>query len=174
MDPNGTLKMIYDNYYSYVCSVVYKMVNDSVIAEDIAQEVFFEIWKKRDQIELSVAFRPYVRRAAVNRTLNYLRGKKVMFEEEDSALEISTDPHTTLDHMEASEMQSVINRSIEGLPEKCRIIFALSRFENMSYREISEQLSISRKTVENQISKAIKILRKAVSTMEKESNSIEF
>jgi len=165
-EPNRTLKWIYDSYYSYVCSVVYKMVNDSVIAEDIAQEVFFEIWKKREQIELNVAFRPYIRRAAVNRTLNHLRGKKIVFEEQESALEISNDQYTTLDHLQAGELQETINKTIENLPDKCRVVFALSRFESLSYQEIANQLDISKKTVENQISKAIKILRSAVSVVE--------
>lgn len=162
VNPEQTLKWMYDNYYSYVCSVVYRMINDASKAEDIAQDVFFEIWKKREQIELNIGLKPYIRRAAVNKTLNFIRAKKMVFEEEESALEISNETHGAPEQMEADEMQQNINKAIDRLPEKCRAVFALSRFEELSYQEIADKLQISKKTVENQISKALKLLRLAI------------
>ncbi len=161
-EPESTLKWMYDNYYSYVCGVVYRMVNDGTTAEDIAQEVFFQIWKNREKIELSIGFKPYIRRAVVNRTLNHIRSRKMKFEDEESALEVSSEKYGTVEKMEADELRKSIFECIETLPEKCRIVFGLSRFENLSYKEISEKLNISKKTVENQISKALKHLRASI------------
>lgn len=160
--PEMALKWMYDKYYSYVCGIVYKMLMDSTLAEDIAQEVFFEIWKKREQIELNVGIKPYVRRAAVNKTLNHIRSKKIDFNSGYDGIEVSSGEHGTIKKMEADELKIVLQEQINQLPEKCRIVFALSRFENLSYQEISTKLSISKKTVENQISKALKILRASV------------
>lgn len=157
--PETALKWMYDEYYSYVCSIVYRMINDSAKAEDIAQDVFFEIWKKRETIEINTFFKAYLRRAAVNKTLNHIRSKKMDFEQEENAVDIDDGQHSSHQNMEANEMQKRINDSIDQLPEKCRIVFAMSRYENLSYQEISDKLEISRKTVENQISKALKFLR---------------
>ena len=159
VDPERALKYMYDSFYSYICGVVYRMVNDASTAEDIAQEVFFEVWKKKDKIELTTGLKPYLRRAAVNRTLNYIRARKMKFEQESDASEISNHEHSTVEVMAADELQTRINRCIESLPEKCRVVFAMSRFEHMSYQEIAEALDISKKTVENQIAKALKALR---------------
>lgn len=138
------------------------MVNDASTAEDIAQEVFFEVWKKKDTIQLTTGLKPYLRRAAVNRTLNHIRAQRMKFEEEADATEISTTEHGTIELMAADELKAKIDKSIEMLPEKCRVVFAMSRFEFMSYQEIADALDISKKTVENQIAKALKHLRASV------------
>lgn len=161
-NPEATLKWLYDNYYSYVCSIVYRMVDDSNTAEDIAQEVFFELWKKRENITITTGIKPYIRKAAVNKTLNHIRSKRMKFEQEEDALEISSSNHGTLEEMQADELRERLHGAIETLPEKCKLIFSLSRFENLSYKEISEKLNLSKKTVENQISKALKVLRNSV------------
>jgi len=157
--PESALQWMYDNYYSYVCSVVYRMIKDATTAEDIAQEIFLEVWRKREQIQLNIGIKPYLRRSAVNRTLNHIRSKKMVFEDEEKAAEIKSETHSTTEEMEGREMQEQINKAIDMLPEKCRIVFAMSRFEELSYQEIAEKLEISKKTVENQISKALKFLR---------------
>lgn len=157
--PEAALQWMYDNYYNYVCGTVYRMTGDTSLAQDIAQDVFFDLWKKRETIEIRTAFKPYIRQAAVNKTLNHIRKKQLILDEEDAAAEVVSDEHSTIDLMEVDELRASIHRSIDELPEKCRIIFALSRFEHLSYQEIADKLDISKKTVENQISKALKALR---------------
>ncbi len=75
--------------------------------------------------------------------------------------------------IEIKELQDVINHTIDQLPEKCRIVFMLSRFEDYSYQQIADELEISIKTVENQISKALKRLRKAVKCYEEQADKIK-
>lgn len=165
--PEIALKVLYDQYYSYICSVVYKMVGDSILAEDIAQEVFVEVWKRRETLDVNLSLRGYLRRIAVNKTLNHIRSQRMDFEEEDAVLHVPSNENSTQKVLEAADLQKVINDSIDQLPDKCRVVFGLSRFEELSYKEISKELGISVKTVENQISKALKLVRKAVLEYEK-------
>ena len=165
--PDFALKVLYDEYYNYICSVVYKMIGDGTLSEDIAQEVFVEVWKRRESLDVNLSLRGYLRRVAVNKTLNYIRSQKMDFEEEDAVLQVPSTENSTQKVMEAADLQKVINDSIDSLPDKCRVVFGLSRFEELSYKEISAELGISVKTVENQISKALKLVRKAVLEYEK-------
>ncbi len=160
--PEIALKVLYEQYYSYICSVVYKMTGDSSLAEDLAQEVFVEVWKRRASLDVNLSLRGYLRRVAVNKTLNHIRSQKMNFEEEDAVLQVPSNENSTQKVLEAEDLQKVINDSIDSLPDKCRVVFGLSRFEELSYKEISTELGISVKTVENQISKALKLVRKAV------------
>lgn len=164
--PEIALKVLYDEYYNYICSVVYKMVGDSTLAEDIAQEVFVEVWKRRESLDVNLSLRGYLRRVAVNKTLNHIRSQKINFEEEDAVLQVPSTENSTQKVLEAADLEKVINDSIDSLPDKCRVVFGLSRFEELSYKEISAELGISIKTVENQISKALKLVRKAVLSYE--------
>jgi RNA polymerase sigma-70 factor (ECF subfamily) len=129
--------------------------------EDLAQEVFMEIWKRRDSLVINTSLKAYLRRSAINKTLNYLRDKKNWKNEELSEiqLEISAEPGKTL---EANELEKIVGQAIEQLPERCQLIFKLSRVEEKSYQEIADELEISIKTVENQIVKALRMLRDAL------------
>jgi len=156
------LRQMYDEYYTYLCYAVYRVLPDRVVAEDIVQEVFFEIWKKRETIKINTSLRSYLKRAAINKTLNHIRDQKFKFDDEEQAVMIpDTNVHAHR-QMEAGELQDKINEAINNLPEKCRIIFGMSRYEELSYREIAEKLDISVKTVENQISKALRLMREAL------------
>ena len=160
--PEQALKALYEEYYNYICSVVYKMTGDASLSEDIAQEVFVEVWRRRDTLDVNLSLRGYLRRVAVNKTLNHIRAQKMNFEEEDVVLSVPSNENSSQKKLEAEDLQKVINDSIDSLPDKCRVIFGLSRFEELSYKEIADELGISIKTVENQISKALKLVRKAV------------
>jgi len=121
--------------------------------------VFFEIWKKRERLEFRTSVGAYLRRAVTNRALNYIRAKKMDFEGEDAALQLRSTEINSVKKLEIEDLQRLIDNSIEELPEKCRLVFGMSRFEEMKYAEIAESLGISIKTVENHISKALKLLK---------------
>ncbi len=160
--PNDALRSLYSSYYSYICMVVYKMIGDGSQAEDVAQEVFVEVWKRRESLDVNTSLKGYLRMVAVNKTLNHIRSKKMDFDQDDAILQVPNKENSTQNLLEAEDLKNAINHAVNSLPEKCRIIFGLSKFEEKSYREIAEQLCISIKTVENQMSKALKIVRKAV------------
>jgi len=142
-------------------------VRDRTKTEDIAQEIFTELWIKRDQLHIHTSVPAYLRRMAVTRSLNYIRdSKRHAWEELEATTEF--DPvfagyqADAIQHMEAAELKLALDAAIEALPEKCRMVFQLNRQEEMSYAEVAKQLGISVKTVENQIGKALKLLRLAI------------
>ncbi|MDA9774081.1 RNA polymerase sigma-70 factor [Saprospiraceae bacterium] len=156
-------ELLFKKYYSQVCYAVYRIIPETSTSEDIAQDVFLEIWRKRETIDITSSVKAYLKRAGVNKALNYIRSKKkVKFENDDSyeMQNLSINDHG--ENVEVLDLQSIIDKAIDSLPERCRIVFSLSRFEELSYKEIAGKLDISVKTVENQIGKALKILRSAV------------
>lgn len=153
------VELLFRQYYAYVCKVVYQIVTDAQVAEDIGQDVFFELWRKKEKLNISISLKAYLRRAAVNKTLNYLRDRKIKWDDESELPKLAGDMPDANRPLEAAELQQFIDKAIDQLPEKCRIVFMLSRQEDLSYQEIADYLNISTKTVENQISKALKHMR---------------
>ena len=161
-DSDRAIVLIFKRYYSYLCKAVYKIIPDSNLVEDLTQDVFYELWRKKEQLSVSASLKSYIRRAAVNKALNYIRDQKIKFADGEQYPVVKSKQPSATQKMEADELQQRIDDAIDSLPDRCRIVFVLSRFEDMSYAEIAEQLDISVKTVENQISKALKLLRSAL------------
>lgn len=153
------MDILFRRHYGFICRAVYRVLKDDNLAEDIAQEVFLGLWKKRQNLNITTSVQAYLKRAAINKSLNYIRDQKVKFDDEDKIPILTNNQSTTQQHLEAADLQKAIDMAIGNLPERCRIVFSLSRFEEMSYQEIADKLEISIKTVENQISKALKYLR---------------
>ncbi len=158
--PDKAVELLFQDYFAYVCTVVYQFIPNGQIAEDIAQDLFFDIWKKRKSIHFSGSVKAYLRRSAINRSMNYLRDKKPELFEEPIDQEDIAMPSVKPERLtETKELEAQIDAAILSLPERCRLIFSLSRFEDLTYKEIAHKLGISEKTVENQIVKALKLLR---------------
>jgi len=157
------LQSIFKQYYKYLLVTACNITNDQIIAKDLVQDVFFEIWKKREQLSIESSLKAYLRKAVANRSLNFLKTQKRFnwgddhFDAQTPSGEISAQKQ-----LEANDLQQLINQTIDLLPPKCKAIFTLSRFEKFSHKEIAAQLDISTKTIENQITKALKLIRAAV------------
>lgn len=160
--PEEAMEVLFREHYPSICRTILRIVPDPGIAEDIAQEVFFELWRKRDKIEVNTSFGAYLRRAARNRSLNYLRDQKVPLAGEDQLPILENAQPDADQKIAARDLQAVIDRAVDELPARCRLVFTLSRFEDMTYQQIADELDISIKTVENQISKALRLLREAI------------
>lgn len=160
----AALRRIFDRHYPTLLGDIYRIVPDENTCQDIAQEVFVELWRKRSELDIHTSLRAYLRRAAVNRALNYLKISKryVLDEPEQSPHTADTSAGDISRKLEQEALEEALHAAIETLPEKCRIVFSLSRFESLSHREIAERLGISVKTIENQITKAMKMLREAL------------
>lgn len=158
---DSAIDLIFRAYYKELCQMLYRIIPDKNLIEDLAQDVFFELWRKREKLHIQSSLRAYLKRAARNKALNYIRDQRMKFEDEENHPQTSTLVNS-LQELEQKDLQSIINNTIDGLPERCRVIFTLSRYEEMTYQEIATELNISPKTVEHQISKALKILREAV------------
>ena len=162
-DTSRAIDLLFRMHYTYLCQSVYRILPNTTTAEDLVQDVFYELWKKKDNININTSIRAYLRRAARNKTLNYIRDQKMQFEDEENSPELESGAESSSEKLETQELQQHINKAIEALPERCRLVFSLSRYEEMTYAQIATSLGISIKTVENQISKALKLLRVAVS-----------
>lgn len=158
-DDRKALQHLFEDHYEMVCQSIYRFVPDTSTAEDLAQEVFLRFWEKRHKIEINSSIGAYIRRMAINEGLGYLRKNKRW---EQEAFEPGHEPgvdDSAEDRFLHEEMQASVTAAINQLPPKCRTVFQLSRYEELTYREIAEQLDISIKTVENQMGKALKVLR---------------
>lgn len=160
----SALRRIFDRHYSRLIGVIYRIVPDEDSCQDLAQEVFVELWRKRSELDIHTSLRAYLHRAAVNRALNYLKtSRRFVFDEpEHLARTADSSVRDIGNKVEQETLEAALHAAIETLPEKCRVVFSLSRFEQLSHREIAERLGISVKTIENQITKAMKILRDAL------------
>lgn len=154
------LDSLFRAHYAYLCQAIFRVIGDRNLAEDLAQDVFYELWRKRASLRISQSIRAYLKRAAINRTLNYIRDQRLLVDDESALpFDLESAQPGAVEQLEAEELQLKIESAIEGLPERCRLVFGLSRFEEMSNKEIATHLEISVKTVENQMTKALRILR---------------
>lgn len=157
------LQAIFDQQYENVCKAIFRLVQDPGLTEDLAQEVFVRFWEKRENINVDSNLGAYLRRMAINEALGYMR-KKSRYIADELPLHLPGHQAAAADEaIEATELSQRISLAIGSLPPRCQTIFQLSRFEELTYREIAEKLDISIKTVENQMGKALKIMREKLS-----------
>ena len=157
------LQRIFNHYYKYLVVTGYNITGDNEKAKDLVQDVFFELWKKRDKLDIQSSLKSYLRRAVVNRSLNYIKTQKRFdFGDENFDTQTPDQTYSAQKKLEAQDLKSALNQAIDTLPAKCKAIFMLSRYEKLSHKEIAAKLDISTKTIENQITKALKIVRAAV------------
>lgn len=161
-DSDLAIDWIFRRYYPMCRKAALRILKDEHLAEDLTQDVFLELWKKREKRQINTALKAYLRRSIMNRCLNYIRDQKMAFDDEDKLPEWPSSASDALTNIETEELEQTLQKAIDALPERCRIVFTLSRFEDMSYQQVADHLGISIKTVENQISKALRLLRLAV------------
>ena len=158
-----SFESLFRRYYAPLCRSVHRIIQDKDGSEDIVQEVFATLWSKRDSINVQSSIKSYLFRASINGALNCLKKEKrwTPFENEDESANVVAS-QDILRELEGSELESLIEQSINQLPVGCRTMFMMNRYDEMSYREIAEATQTSVKTVENQIGKALKVLRQAL------------
>lgn len=158
---------LFHTYYKNLCRFSFRIVRDKEKAADVVQSCFINFWQKRDTVTIHVSFKSYLFRSVYNRSINaYNESKKTAYEQLSVLEEVSSSQaHDPLLQLQAQEMEKKIARAIGSMPEGCRTVFLLSREEQLSYKEIAEMLEISIKTVENQMGKALRILREHLFTL---------
>jgi RNA polymerase sigma-70 factor, ECF subfamily len=147
----------FDNYYVGLCYYADKIIHDSDESRSLVQQVFVDLWMKRHKLVIEQSLKAYLFTAVKNYSLDYLKHKLVeaKYLNQKQPLPVTYDQ----DLIEEAELNSRINSAIEELPEKCREIFILCRFEELRYSDIALRLGISIKTVEMQMGIALKKLR---------------
>lgn len=150
---------LFRKYYKYLVVTAYHYVKDNNQAKDMAQEIFCDIWQRRKEIKINHP-KAFLRRAVVNKCLATIRkNSRIDYSDETSSFDIQSKKYVD-EEISFNEVNQILKRVVESLPDRCKEIFKLSRFEQLSHKEIAAQLDISVKTIENQMTKALKIVRK--------------
>ncbi len=149
---------IFRKYYRRLVYFSMNVVKDKDSAEEVIQDLFVKLWEKKDKLEFKVSIKAYLYRAVYNNSVQYFK-KQQRFANNDFELseELSAGFN---DILEQTELEERIYQTIEQLPDKCKEIFKLKRFDDLKNREIAEKLKISIKTVETQMTRALKFLTK--------------
>jgi len=156
----ASFEMLFKSNFKGLCWFAVKYVKDLDTAKEIVQDAFISLWEKRESIDMSKPVKSYLTTTIYNRSLNYLRDNKKFNKDLLGFENIYPDSafHQT-DKLIEDEISKKIKDAIEELPEKCREVFMLSRYENLKYQQIADKLAISVKTVEAQMSKALQHMR---------------
>lgn len=152
--------MLFKTFYQPLCNYAYTFIQDRDEAEEIVQSTFLSVWEKRDGMEIRTGVKPYLYAMVRNACLNVIKHEKIKQKHVTAELALAERSVESVSRtVMASELETRISEAMEKLPEQCRLIFKLSRFEELKYAEIADQLELSVKTVENQMGKALKIMR---------------
>ena len=147
-------------YFTPLTYLAKKYMNDIETAKEIVHDVFINLWEKRDTIDLNKPVKSYLFTSLNNKCINYIRDNKKFNHNIIELDDFNNDSNwESSDKLVECELEDKINTTINSLPEKCRQIFIMNRFDNLKYKEIANKLGISIKTVEAQMSKALKVLR---------------
>jgi len=168
---NGCYKSfceLFTLYYHSLCIYAMRVVNYREIAEEVVSDVYMKLWKNREQITVHTSFEAYLYRSVRNQALDYLKLKTYRPQKNEplEAVDRSTayaDYHTPSDELCFNELFDEVESLVNQLPRQCQLIFRLNRENGLRYREIAEHLQISIKTVETQMGRALKLLRKRLS-----------
>lgn len=151
---------LFKTHYKELHAYAGVMLRDADTAEEIVQGMFLKFWEKRELLSVQTSIKAYLYKCVYNDSMNYLKHQKVKTKYHDFAAYTMNNEHEPASsRVELSELEIKLQEALNELPEACRTIFQMSRFEELKYREIAEQLDLSIKTVENQMGKALKILR---------------
>jgi RNA polymerase sigma-70 factor (ECF subfamily) len=153
-------EQVFKQHYRPLRAYAFTLLKDDAAAEEMVQNVFCKLWERTEGLQISGPIGAYLYRAVHNESLNYLKHQKVRSEH---SLRVSyhMDGHgeSATGTVRMKELEEKIRAALNELPEGCRTVFQLSRFEELKYSQIADVLGISIKTVENQMGKALKLLR---------------
>jgi RNA polymerase sigma-70 factor (ECF subfamily) len=151
----------YSPLHAYACSVL----KDESLAAEAVQTVFTRLWEKREQLRVQASVKAYLYGSVYHECISWMRRERTRREYRSGVLrrlggQADRSLENASDKAEVRELEQQFQRALDELPEQCKAIFQLSRFSELKYREIAEQLGISVKTVETQMTKALKLLRR--------------
>jgi RNA polymerase sigma-70 factor (ECF subfamily) len=150
---------MFRRYYAPLVGVAQGMLRQRAVAEEIVQDVMFELWRRRKKLVIGESLRAYLFQSARNRALNHIRHERVERLAEPRAREESSRPATAINQLVESELDAAVREAVGALPPPCREVFELSRTSGLRYAEIARVLGISVKTVEARMGRALRGLR---------------
>lgn len=161
-DDQAAFEMIFHRYWEKLFSYLYNRLHNKIASEEIVQEVLISIWEKRKTLSIHTSLSSYLYKAAKYRMLNYIRSEKVrktyFSDFLETQISLVSDPLGP-QLQNVSDLKDLIEKRLQELPPKCREVYRMSREEHIPNQEIADQLRISKKTVENYLTIALKHLR---------------
>jgi RNA polymerase sigma-70 factor (ECF subfamily) len=157
----NAFNILFEYYYSGLTVYANQFLNNLKDSEEIVQDTFLKIWESHEKLHIHSSVRDYLFKAVKNKCLDFIKHQNVsrnFLEAEKNNESVTENYNLFVEH----ELREMINATLDKLPVECRKVFVLSRIQDLKYKEIAKELGISVKTVENQISKALKIFRKAL------------
>lgn len=159
----SAFELLFRTYYPQLVRYATTITDDRESAEEIVQDLFYRLWRDREKLMIGTSVTGYLYRSVYNRAIKFIDHQKIkrryittMTEREDES------PVTPYQETVSAELSEIIARTIENMPDRCAEIFCLNRFEGLKYREIADRLSISIKTVEANMGKALREFRKVI------------
>jgi RNA polymerase sigma-70 factor, ECF subfamily len=156
-----SFKYFFDRYYDDLCNFVHVYLHDQALSEEIVQDIFVYFWENKEKLQINTSVKSFLFSASKFKSMNLLRDTKTQKRIVEKIGK--TEPLNTSEeedsYIDTNEFKKILDAAVDQLAPKCREIFLLSKFEDLSNREIAEKLGISVKTVENQMTIALKKLR---------------
>lgn len=155
-----SFKKLFDELYEPLCNLAHSILDNYDLSEDVVQEVFVYLWQAKHKLEIRTNLKNYIFSAVRNKAIEKLRRQKL--DEKYKTDQIDNQTEYTEENDFEQEKYILIDKlykSIDKLPDKCRIIFRMSKLEGMTYTEIAEELDLSVKTIESQMRRAFILLR---------------
>ncbi|WP_020528262.1 RNA polymerase sigma-70 factor [Flexithrix dorotheae] len=162
-DDEDAFLEIYQRYWSKLYNYAFNVIRKTQVCEDIIQEIFVDLWLKKKEVLIS-NLSAYLFKSVKFQIFKFLRHQEVEQRHLQTINKIKL-VNETENLINLQDLEIILNESITNLPNKCREIFYLSRFEQKSHQEIADQLGISVQTVKNQISKALKLLKASIPSL---------
>lgn len=159
-----SFKAKFQKHYPRLCNIAYGYVSDRHDAEDIVQEAFINVWNKGKDNMPEQEFAAYMTMAIKNNCITFLRKRQqntISLNNHEIQSEVTQITETTETY---NQPEQKLQEALSMLPPKCKDIFLMAKLQGMKYRDIAQTLGLSEKTIENQMTKAIKILRSYVAT----------
>lgn len=157
-------EQVFRQYYALLCLYSSGITGQREASEEIVQELFYTLWKNREELQILRSIKNYLYGAVRNESLQYLEHRKIQERYREKVLYHQKDiqDETPHEQLEYSELETVINRTLEQLPKRQLKIFRMHRMEGLKYKEIADLLSLSVKTVEAEMTKAYQVLRREI------------
>ena len=158
-DDERAFKKLFDKYFTQLSIYADRMLVDTDAATDVVQSLFVSIYENRKELNIK-NIKSFLYQSTHNRCLNILKHNKIKTQYEDMTMETGDESYTAIEEgIEAAELEARLVEALKQLPTQCRKIFEMSRLDGKTNSEIADELGLSKRTVETQISKALKILR---------------
>ncbi len=155
---------LFKEHYYHLSRFAWRYVKSKAIAEELVQEVFANIWENRRSWSPSGPIRGYLYQAVKHRALDHLKHEEVRQEYDPKWMKNKENPTIDFeDSRRKQQLKQAINKEIEALPSRSKMTYKLHRYDGLTYREIAEVMDVSVKTVESQMTRTLKRLRKRLS-----------